>query len=64
MIHNMRKMIENFYPDSHMEHASFYSMLNKINNDSKTNPEVKTRIQNIKNSQNNEQTFTRPFNQV
>jgi len=44
----MRKILENFYQDYSKEHASFYSLLNKINNDMKTNPEIKNRVEQIK----------------
>jgi len=58
IIHNMRRLLETFYGDFSKEHVSFYSLLNKLNTDVKRNPELSSRIQQAKHSQNAACTFT------
>lgn len=58
IIHNMRRLLETFYEDISKEHVSFYSLLNKLNTEMKRNPELSSRIQQVKHSQNAACTFT------
>jgi len=58
IIHNMRRLLETFYGDVSKEHVSFYSLLNKLNTDMKRNPELSSKIQQAKHSQNVACTFT------
>lgn len=45
----MKKVLDNFYNDYSKEHSSAYVLLNKLNQDLKTNPDFAKRIDAIKN---------------
>jgi len=49
-VHNMKRFLEHFYTDFSREYTSFYSLLNKLNNEMKNNPDLQNRAQKLRST--------------
>lgn len=51
VVQTMRKLVEKFYGDYSKEYTSFYSLLNKLNTEMKSNTSLQSQIKDIKSEQ-------------
>ena len=61
VVQNMKKVLEAFPHDWAKDTSSFYILLNKLNNDSKWNPDVREKLEKLKSSLFREKILAKPM---